>query len=219
MISKINRLRAKKGFTMIEMIVIIAIIGILTSIVVATMSYDRKPTIGKGLAKDLFYVAQDAVASIEVSNPHAFDDYTAGGKRAGIYARVDAGGNITEIHTLSIGAFSGSSGPDYDIGAALSLTTPQTVTHDGTKEDDFKSYQNKMVQAITNYLVTKDTMEGGYYVMFDSNFRVLAAYWSDGPALTLDSNALRDDCIMNSGHYCCAYPARLSMAGQYMFGV
>ena len=221
MISKINRLRAKKGFTMIEMIVIIAIIGILTSIVVATMSYDRKPTVGKGLAKDLFYVAQDALASIEVSNPHAFDDYVSDNKRAGFYARVDAGGNITEIRTMTIGMFNVSSPvrPDYSLDLPLDPDNPKTVTHDGTKEDDFKAYENKLVHAISDYLMTKDSMEGGYYVVFDKNFRVQAAYWSDAPALTLDTNALRDDCIMNSGYYCCAYPARYSTPGQYMFGM
>ena len=217
MISKINRLRAKKGFTMIEMIVIIAIIGILTSIVVATMSYDRKPTVGKGLAKDLFYVAQDAVSSIEVSNPHAFDDY--GTDRAGFYAQVDAGGNITEIRSMAIGVFDGTKRPDLAFGATLDPDTPLAVKHDGTSTDDHNAFENKLVHAISEYLMTKDSMEGGYYVMFDSKFRVIAAYWSDAPRMYLGAGDLQDDCIMDTGHYCCAYPARLSMPGQYMFGV
>jgi len=217
MISKINRLRAKKGFTMIEMIVIIAIIGILTSIVVATMSYDRKPTIGKGLAKDLFYVAQDAISSIEVSNPKAFDSY--GTHRAGFYAAVDAGGNITDIRSMSIGVFDGAHRPDLAFGMTLDPDSPHTVKHDGTDADDHNAFENKLVHAISEYLMTKDSMEGGYYIMFDSNYRVIAAYWSDAPMMYLGAGALQDDCIMDTGHYCCAYPPRLSMAGQFMFGV
>ena len=217
MISKINRLRAKKGFTMIEMIVIIAIIGILTSIVVATMSYDRKPTVGKGLAKDLFYVAQDAVSSIEVSNPHAFDAY--GTDRAGFYAQVDAGGNITEIRSMAIGVFDGTKRPNLAFGMTLDPDTPLAVKHDGTSTDDHNAFENKLVHAISEYLMTKDSMEGGYYVMFDKEFRVLVAYWCDGTASNLGSGPLQDDCIMNTGHYCCAYPARYCTPGQYMFGV
>jgi prepilin-type N-terminal cleavage/methylation domain len=217
MISKINRLRAKKGFTMIEMIVVVAIIGILTTIVVASMSYDRKPTMGKGLAKDLYYVAQDAASSVEVANPKAFDGYSPA--RAGFYAKVDVGGNVTEIRSMSIGAFDGSKRPDISYSTPLDPDSPKAVKHDGTADDDHNAFENKLASAISDYLSTKDSMEGGYYVMFDSNYRVMVAYWSDSDKMYLGAGSLTDECIMDTGYYCCAYPTKYCMPGQFMFGV
>ena len=85
MISGIARLRAKKGFTIIELIVVIAIIGILTSIIVAAMSYDTKPTKGKGVAKDFYYVAQDVYSVSKIANPSAI----ATGTRTGFFAELN----------------------------------------------------------------------------------------------------------------------------------
>ena len=216
MISKINRLRAKKGFTMIEMIVIIAIIGILTSIVVATMSYDGKPTLGKGLAKDLYYIAQGAASDSEVANPLALSTVSSG-NRAGFYVEIDELGEITDVGHMNVGPFDHTKRPDLSF-ASSSLTDFTAIKHDRTADDDYLCLEKRMIETMQAYLNKEDSMAGTYYVVLDSNFRVVASYWSDSPRMSLGAGPLENDCLLDTGYYCCSFPTKYCVGGQFMFG-
>jgi len=203
MISRLARLRAKKGFTMIEIIVVIAIIGILMAMVVPVITYDNRPTVGKGVAKDVFYKAQDVLADVEVAFPEAI----ASGKNVIFYAQINSAGNVIESGTA---VKSGT-------GASRSVT-PTAFAANIVPTDDASS-MNKKMQTMFNLYVTKtDGMQGTVYVVVDDNYRVRAAYWTDAEP-TESGMVFSDskDYVLSNGYYCCSYPVSLSKAGDDMF--
>ena len=107
MIQRINRLRAKKGFTMIELVVIMLIIGVLSAIIVSAMTYDSKPTKGKAMAKDMFYAVQDAMSSLKITNPDLIKDITGTDPLTGlaqdlyVYCQVDDSGELSSTYTFA----------------------------------------------------------------------------------------------------------------------
>lgn len=216
MISRINRLRAKKGFTMIEIIVVIAIIGILTSIVISALSYDNRPTVGKGMAKDMFYVAQEVYSSAKIAYPNAIS--ASATDRTGFYAEVGRDGYITEVGMMKVPAYSGGDMPSISTYEDI----PKTLTEDysGTAAADLQSLKVKMRAAFEQYLTDKDGMEGTLYVLADNNYRVLAAYWVDNVhTISGTTGLLVDNNLLDSGFYCCAYPVKYSQAGSVFFGI
>ncbi len=110
MIQRINRLRAKRGFTMIELVVVMLIIGVLTAIIVSAMTYDSKPTKGKAMAKDMFYAVQDTMSSLKITNPDLIKDLAGVDSSTGhakdliVYCQVDDSGEIssTSLPHLSV---------------------------------------------------------------------------------------------------------------------
>ena len=216
MISRINRLRSKKGFTMIEIIVVIAIIGILAAIIISSMSYDNKPTLGKGVAKDLYYVAQDAFSTTKIANPLAIST----GSKAIYYASVDGTGTLKDIGTVTVSG----AGASVTLTAA-SLSAEINVERDYIEDNtlraanDVKAMNLRVREAFKNYLTDVDNMAGTLYVVADDQYRVKVAYWSDAPISVGGNVSLVDDCILGNGYYCCAYPVKYSMPGQNMLMV
>lgn len=214
MISKIARLRAKKGFTLIELVVVVAVIGILTSIVVASVSYDNRPAVGKEMAKDFFYVAQDAFSSLKITNPNA----VAETERIGYFIEIDDNGIIINnglLTGIDEASTTSASGFTADIAA------PGTITHDGSADDDINCMKVKLLDTFTKYVNTTENMSGTLYVVADGHYRVEAAYWKNGNYVMYYGGCtgyFTDNNILDNGEYCCAYPPELSTAGKYFFG-
>lgn len=68
MLNKIRRLRVKKGFTLVELIVVIAIIAILTAVIV--------PLVGRYSAQATYTVLQDAAKTISNNTNTVISDVT-----------------------------------------------------------------------------------------------------------------------------------------------
>ena len=97
MLSYLKRLKSKKGFTLIELIVVIAIMGVLLAMILPAMGGSNKDEIGKGLAKAFFYRVQDVMCNVKMSNPDAFSDSTFNSDHEVVfYADIDAQGVVTD---------------------------------------------------------------------------------------------------------------------------
>ncbi|MGN0655221.1 MAG: type II secretion system protein, partial [Ruminiclostridium sp.] len=97
MLSYFNRLKSKKGFTLIELIVVIAIIGVLLVMILPAMTGSNKDKIGKGVAKDFFYRVQDVMCEAKMSNADAFSGSTfAADNEVVFFADINMQGSVTE---------------------------------------------------------------------------------------------------------------------------
>lgn len=210
MVHKIARLRAKKGFTLIEMIVVIIIIGVLTAMIVPSLTYDQKPALGKALAKDVYYNAQDVLSTIEITNPSAIPS-TGGKSFVVFYAALDNQGQVIKGGSGVANPVVGSAGKVHT--AAVSTTSFDTLIADASKTDAQKKMYSKMQTALEKYTTQKEGMEGTIYIVTDETYRVLATYWLNVDANGLDVT-LQDNCILASGDYCCSYPVMFCDAGQ-----
>lgn len=204
MLSFFNRLKSKKGFTLIELIVVLAIIGVLLAMVLPLMGGSHKDEIGKGLAKDFFYRAQDIMCDAKVSSPDAFNGFAA--NDAVFYAEIDSVGKVTEVGYLSV----------------LVRIPAATVSSSTSFSDSFKKVMSKFAYSAEEYVTSQNDMIGTLYAVVDKNFTVQAAYWSDMPAADIATAGtvditLENDNILFSGYYCCAYPAKLSYQGKVMY--
>lgn len=206
MISALARIRAKKGFTLIEMIVVVTIIGILVAMIVPSLTYDQKPALGKALAKDVYYNAQDVLSTIEITNPTAI---TSG--FVVFYAMLDSQGQVIKGGSGVANPAIGSAGSQHV--AAVATTSFDTLLADTSKSEAQKTMYSKMQTALEKYTTQKENMEGTLYIVTDSTYRVLAAYWMNVDANGLDVT-LQDNCILASGDYCCSYPVMYCDAGQ-----
>lgn len=194
---KIQQLKAKKGFTLVELIIVIAIIGVLIALVVPALMTSDIPTVGKAYAKDLYYTAQTFASRKRLSGEGTLSgDGISTSDYIILYADVGANekGQIT----------------DETCGLAVS-GTGRTALKDLT---DAK--QRALVEGfmrVMNDRLTETAYDGTFYAMIDSRYRVSVAYWTVGDWSEVDSCGFIDDCILETGVYACAYPMIRCTAG------
>ncbi len=90
MLNKIRKLREKKGFTLVELIVVIAIIAILTAVLV--------PLVGNYVQQAAYTTLMDAAQTISNTGNNALANYSATGKvseATAITGTRSEGGDLT----------------------------------------------------------------------------------------------------------------------------
>lgn len=131
MLNKIRKLREKKGFTLVELIVVIAIIAILTAVLV--------PLIGNWTQQAAYTTLQDAAQTVSNSVNNALSKVTMGGAPATIKSieATKASGSTTSL-TIKIDG--------------------NPVTYDAADNSKNASTNSKIAFEVNNILVA--TMSG-----------------------------------------------------------
>ncbi len=188
---------------MIELIVVIAIIGILTALIVPALVHDERPTKGKALAKEMFYVTQDAMTDLKSV---ATGGILPSSSDTIFYADMDNQGNIT-----GGGVFNPTAASDMkeDFGESA---------HSLGNTDAHKRLYEKLDAAYKHDINGQEGMRGCLIAVVDENYRVCEAYWveeddlnSAGALLkTVSGRTFVDDNKLSSGFLCTAFPTKYS---------
>lgn len=155
MLNKIRKLREKKGFTLVELIVVIAIIAILTAVLV--------PLIGNWTQQAAYTTLQDGAQTISNSVNEAMAKITMGGAPAAIskLSASKADGSATKL-TIQI-----------DGSAA---TVPDSIA-------DASNTKEKIAFEINNMLVATMSAKSSFYVEITNGAVTGVVYRNDDSAV------------------------------------
>ncbi len=186
--------KGSKGFTLVELIVVIAIIGILTAIMVPVLSNSGKPEAANAKAKSFYYAAQSTFINYKSEN---VNDMTEG------YFTISVNG--TELYATDAGKFLYVEAKAEQNKGFTELTL--SVSKDDTIEPELKDsymYMNpgntetRQVKLTSGGVLDKlngfstGDEYGYYYALIDSQCRVRAAYWSEDKFATLSNDTSSD---------------------------
>jgi prepilin-type N-terminal cleavage/methylation domain-containing protein len=197
MFTYLVRARNKKGFTIIELIVVVAIITVMSAVAVPNIINSNRRAEAQrhnGHAR-AFYLAMHQVLAGTMQNDNTEQEFEIeiGGVRRGRITGTPAEPAIagSAEHFFLYVEVTGAGFIEY---ADLTFTTPAiyvgpveqidphviaTYTR-GTASTDFSDgVLAKMAEELGGYSEVA-SQPGSYFVMFDSNFRVLIAYYSAG---------------------------------------
>lgn len=196
----LRRSANKKAFTMVELLIVIAIIGVLAAMILPNMFKSDVPVKAKGYAKDYFFVAQEFFSrqklAVDTNNP----PFAPGVNDFYFYTSFDTLGNITESGSLPS-------------GSPTVMNSVADVQGSGAS-DAYKKLVADYGEYMEQFLTTGER-QGHLYCVVDENFRVQVCYWSDADITELRAGdptlTFTDDYVIG-GNWCASFPQELSEA-------
>ena len=221
MIKFLQRQRNKKGFTMVELIVVIAIIAVLSAIVlVGINNRDSKIKSASSSAESFFAAAQLALTRAQLTERSIVDYADADVK----YIEYTGGANTTNGKYLFMEAQFSQNGM---VGLHLENTFNGLMgrTDAMTAMTDLEAYLGSNINEYLN-----GNYDGYFYCAADSNFKVLFAHFCssrlpafDAGTQTLsdfrDTMMIMDGCVQSTGAILGSWSDSYIMPddGQYVF--
>jgi len=163
-LEKLNRLKNKKGFTVVELLVVVGIVGILLAIVVPVFRQgDRLANSANEKSRDFYYTIQSAMADARLSKV-ADIKLDAAGPNASVVVKIEKDGSALSAEVV----FGDETNDfeDFDMFSAFLIGDSSVTPPEPGKLDTFLNAGEHPLEY--------------YYFTIDKNYRVLAAYYTWG---------------------------------------
>lgn len=209
MLAYLLRAKNKKGFTILELVVVLAMIGILVAITVPLMSDTGNKSQAQSYAKNFYFAAQDTF--IQYKSENDFSSPTA--ITEGFYpvngAYATAGGvGVDETFLFVVGTSSKTGLTDVSVGLGTNYKCLKTgAVSDSALCDSLNSHLDESMEV------------GFFYAVIDSQCRVVSSFWTRANVTELSDN-YADTAIYYTdmdyvGEFLVgSYPLDIAVAGQ-----
>lgn len=203
----LRRSKSKKAFTMVELVVVIAIIGVLAALILPNLITSDVPVKAKGYAKDYFFVTQEFFSRQKL----ALDPNPANSPFG------NSGDGVTTLHDITFYTEFDNFGQIVSNGV-LPFGNTNMVDSDTFQGTSAIEPLRNLVAAYDTYMdqyLTVGEGAGYLYCTVDDSFRVQVCYWSESDITELraaDSTLTFNDDYIIGGHWCASYPPELSEA-------
>lgn len=225
---RLIQLRNKKGFTLVELIVVLAMIGILTAIILPLSLNAGKPQAAVAKAKSFYFGSQRIFIQYRADAPEKESGYltyqngaltSTIGKGGYLYicAVAEQGKGFTELRLSNLIA------PDDGTAAntAQGYITMQTYATMNSSSSD-----HELLDKLNTFSTDDDY--GYYFALVDDKCKVIMTYWCETEIADIskstDTSAAFTKTVIEptdnyyvDGYLIGAYPERYSMLGYTMF--
>ncbi|MCL1881926.1 MAG: prepilin-type N-terminal cleavage/methylation domain-containing protein [Oscillospiraceae bacterium] len=174
MFTYLNRLRNHKGFTLIEVVIVVAIVGIMSAVAVPNAIASQRRAEGQRHnehARSFYFALQQTLISVtEFDNtPHEFT-WSDNGRVSGTNSLVSSNNNFWFYVVVN------DDGIDVN-ASVMAFAARNTPTFTGTIAANNVSSFNFLMNQLRGFMPL-GTPTGSYWAMVDSNFRVIVTYYS-----------------------------------------
>lgn len=225
---RLMQLKNKKGFTLVELIVVLAMIGVLTAIILPLSMNAGKPQAAVAKAKSFYFGSQRILIQYRADSPELQTGYLSYKKGAMTYtintgdymyicAKAEKNNGFTELKL-----------------AKLSAPADGTTANPATGYTQFQFAAEITASSTDHSLLDKlntfstDDDEGYYYALVDDQCKVIMTYWcetfiddisksTDTASTYSKTTIFPTDNYYVDGYLFGAYPERYSMLGYTMF--